>query len=105
MSEVDREARLHEILDLRIYERNGTAHFRFFLTIRESYQAMNVRVVTSFEFLSDSNVKEKDVRNVDAINSLVVFLLVTAFCTVSSILSSDTCYPGCSVTRSGKDGF
>lgn len=65
---------------------------------------MNVRVVTSFEFLSDSNVKEKDVRNVDAINSLV-FLLVTAFCTVSSILSSDTCYPGCSVKRSGKDGF
>lgn len=65
---------------------------------------MNVCVVTSFEFLSDSNVKEKDVRNVDAINSLV-FLLVTAFCTVSSIHSSDTCHPGCSVKTWGKDGF
>lgn len=70
----------------------------------KAIKAMNVCVVTSFEFLSDSNVKEKDVRNVDAINSLV-FLLVTAFCTVSSIHSSDTCHPGCSVKTWGKDGF
>lgn len=42
----------------------------------KAIKAMNVCVVTSFEFLSDSNVKEKDVRNVDAINSYFCWSLL-----------------------------